>query len=116
MPSMVVTFLPSTAATGSTHERVATPSTCTVQAPHWATPQPYLVPVRPACSRSVQSSGVLGSTSIAVFLPLRMKRAIACLLYIGCVWLNDSRPRLIRGGAVLFFYAAVQRYSALIPD
>ena len=41
-------------------ERTAAPSRCTVHAPHWATPQPYFVPVRPICSRSAQSSGVLG--------------------------------------------------------
>ena len=33
---MVVIFLPATVETGAVHERVATPSTCTVQAPHWA--------------------------------------------------------------------------------
>ena len=60
---MVVIFLPSTAATGIAQERIAAPSICTVHAPHCATPQPYLVPVRPTCSRSTQSSGVLGSTS-----------------------------------------------------
>ena len=48
---------------GNEQERVATPSTCTVQAPHCAMPQPYLVPVRPTFSRIAQSSGVLGSTS-----------------------------------------------------
>jgi len=74
---MVVTFLPSTAETGSTQERVACPSMWTVHAPHCAMPQPYLVPVRPYCSRITQSSGVLGSTSTAVDLPLRVKRAIA---------------------------------------
>ena len=47
----------------STQERTATPSMCTVQAPHCAMPQPYLVPVRPTCSRITHSSGVLGSTS-----------------------------------------------------
>ena len=35
-----------TAATGSTQDRTAAPSTCTVHAPHAATPQPNLVPVR----------------------------------------------------------------------
>ena len=48
---MVVICLPAAALTGSEQERIATPSTCTVQAPHWAMPQPYLVPVRPTCSR-----------------------------------------------------------------
>ena len=45
---MVVIFLAPTALSGTWQERVATPSICTVQAPHWAMPQPYLVPVRPS--------------------------------------------------------------------
>src|SRR5882672_3074973 len=60
------------------HERTTWPLRCTEQAPHWATPQPYLVPVRPTCSRSTHSRGVLGSTSTWVDFPLRVKRAIAC--------------------------------------
>jgi hypothetical protein len=46
-PSIVVMDLPCTALTGSTQERVAWPSMCTVQAPHSAMPQPNLVPVIP---------------------------------------------------------------------
>src|SRR6185369_805477 len=55
---MVVTLFPSTAETGVTHERVATPFTCTVHAPHWAMPQPNLVPGRSNQSRNAQRSGV----------------------------------------------------------
>src|SRR5262249_42885570 len=62
-PSMVVICLPTTAATGTEQERIATPSTCTVQAPHCAMPQPYLVPVRPTFSRNAHNKGVSGSTS-----------------------------------------------------
>src|ERR1044071_5105458 len=36
--------------TGIEQERLTSPLICTEQAPHCATPQPYLVPVRPACS------------------------------------------------------------------
>ena len=45
--------------------RSASPArpSCTVQAPHCAMPQPYLVPVMPSVSRSTHSSGVSGSTS-----------------------------------------------------
>src|SRR5205807_5926595 len=75
-PSMVVICLPSAALTGSEHERVATPSTWTVQAPHWAMPQPYLVPVRPTCSRNTHNSGVSGSTSTLCDCPLTVKRAM----------------------------------------
>src|SRR5476649_1715856 len=63
---MVVIFFPSTALTGTTQERIGAPSTCTVQTPHWATPQPYLVPTKFRVSRSTQSSGVLESTSSAM--------------------------------------------------
>src|SRR6266705_2419262 len=74
---MVVIGLPSAALTGITQERTAWPSTCTVHAPHSAMPQPYLVPVRPTCSRMAHSSGVLGSTLTSMELPLIVKRTIA---------------------------------------
>ena len=48
---------------GVTQERTALPSTCTVQAPQAATPQPNLVPVRPSRSRSAHSSGICGAAS-----------------------------------------------------
>src|SRR6266446_7766667 len=73
---IVVICLPSAEATGSTQERTALPSRCTVQAPHIATPQPYLVPVRPTCSRIAQRRGVLGSTLTSSDLPLIVKRAM----------------------------------------
>src|ERR1700704_1752316 len=60
---MVVTSLPATRDTGTTHDRIASPSRWTVQAPHSAMPHPYLVPVRPRFSRKTQSRGVEGSTS-----------------------------------------------------
>src|SRR6516225_1937499 len=69
---MVVRRLPRAALTGVTHERTGAPSRCTVQAPHSAMPQPYLVPVRPTMSRNTHSSGISPSTSRVVFLPLRL--------------------------------------------
>src|SRR5882672_1087539 len=75
-PSMVVIFLPTAADTGITHERVALPSMCTVQAPQTATPQPYLVPVRPTCSRIAHSKGVSGGTLTSLVLPLIVRRAM----------------------------------------
>jgi hypothetical protein len=47
-----------------------------VHAPHCATPQPYLVPVRPTCSRITQRSGVFGSTSTLWDLPLMDSRTM----------------------------------------
>src|SRR4029077_7814503 len=62
-PSMVtILSVGFTLLTGTEHERTSEPLTCTEQAPHCATPQPYLVPVRPTCSRIAHSSGVSGST------------------------------------------------------
>src|SRR6202047_1221615 len=60
---MDVTSLPAARDTGATHDRIASPSRWTVQAPHCAMPHPYLVPVRPRFSRRTQSRGVEGSTS-----------------------------------------------------
>ena len=60
------------ALTGIAQERTAAPSMWTVQAPHWAMPQPYFVPVSPTCSRMAHSNGVSGSTSTLWDLPLMM--------------------------------------------
>src|ERR1700681_3927771 len=67
---MVVICLPATVLTGIGQERIATPSTWTVQAPHCAMPQPYLVPVMPIVSRNTQSKGVESSTSALWYWPL----------------------------------------------
>src|SRR5437870_12340789 len=85
----MVVILPSpTALTGTEHERIGTPLTCTVQAPHCAMPQPYLVPVRPTFSRNTHSSGVLGSTSTVWDCPLTVRRAIRILpgVAVGEAW------------------------------
>ena len=57
---------------GVMQERLASPSTWTVQAPHWAMPQPNLVPVSPSTSRSAHSSGMLGSASTSCSAPLTL--------------------------------------------
>src|SRR5438105_13122397 len=80
MPSMVVTAREPTAPTGSRQDRAASPSTSTVQAPHWAMPQPYFVPVKPSASRSTQSSGVAGSTSTSSRLPFTLRLITSRLL------------------------------------
>ena len=54
------------------HERIAWPSTCIVQAPHCATPQPNLEPIRPRSSRTTHSNGVSDSASTDTSRPLRM--------------------------------------------
>src|SRR5579864_780942 len=44
-PSIVVIFFVPTDETGVWHERTASPSRCTVHAPHRPMPHPYFVPV-----------------------------------------------------------------------
>src|SRR6516225_3138186 len=63
MPSIVVMSFPAAADTGMEHDRMGLPLRCTVQAPHWAMPHPYLVPVSPARSRMAHNNGILGSAS-----------------------------------------------------
>src|SRR5207245_4518396 len=76
---MVTISAPSAALTGTEQDLVATPSMWIVQAPHWAMPQPYLVPVRPTFSRNAQSSGILGSTSTLCDWPLMLRVGILLL-------------------------------------
>src|SRR5271169_5110468 len=61
------------------HDRVTSPLRCTEQAPHWAMPQPYLVPVRPTCSRITHKSGVSGSTCTSCICPLMLSFAMSVL-------------------------------------
>src|SRR5476649_1253681 len=106
----MVVIAPLTEDTGSTQERTGSPSTCTVQAPHCATPQPYLVPVSPTCSRIAHNKGVLGSTSNVWGFPLMVRRAIVLPPFLG---------RLPGAGAVWRgFYARKQLAQRLeeLPD
>ena len=61
---MVVIRRVPTALTGVTHERVAVPSTRTVQAPQTPRPQPNLVPRSSSVSRNTQSSGISAEAAI----------------------------------------------------
>src|ERR1700732_5131717 len=70
---MVVIFLPATLDIGVTQERAASPSICTVQAPHSAMPHPNFVPVMFSVSRNTQSSGIWGLTSTVCGLPFNTK-------------------------------------------
>ena len=80
----MVTSLPAARDSGATQERTASPLSCTVQAPHCATPQPYFVPVRPRFSRKTQSRGVEGPTSRFTL------RLFTLMLRIAGVALNNS--------------------------
>src|SRR5258708_32077502 len=67
--SIVSTDRLPTRETGTTQERVATPSRWTVQAPHAAMPQPYFVPVIFNSSRNTHSNGVPGSVLTSFCCP-----------------------------------------------
>src|SRR5882762_2747208 len=77
---MVVILLPAAALNGVEQDRAAWPFTCTVQAPHSAMPQPYLVPVMPRWSRSTHRRGVSASASTDMGLPLTFRVIIEELL------------------------------------
>ena len=78
---MVVILAPSNPPTEIEQERTASSFTWTVHAPHWAMPQPYLVPVMPISSRKTQSNGVSGSISSSCRRPFTLSVIIASLLY-----------------------------------
>src|SRR6478735_1636207 len=79
MPSIVVTVLPATDLQGVRQEKARLPSIRTEQAPHWASPQPYLVPVRCRSSRKTSSSGRVGSVARDWGLPLRVKATVSSM-------------------------------------
>src|SRR6185437_6388916 len=104
---MVVIFAWPTSPTGNEQERVATPSTWTVQAPHCATPQPYFVPVRPIHSRITQRRGVSGSASTCCVWPL-IERVIIALFPP----LRGPADHAPPAGVPSFFHASM---TAVVP-
>src|SRR5271167_2897879 len=70
---MVMIFFAATCETGVEQERMGSPSTWTVHAPHRPAPQPNLVPVNSNVSRRTQSRGVSSATSTFRELPLICK-------------------------------------------
>src|SRR6202021_1281289 len=68
---MGVTFAPATAPIKVMQDRVARPSTCTVQAPQKPIPQPNFVPVSPSSSRITQSNAASSGLCTETVLPLR---------------------------------------------
>src|ERR1700722_1976315 len=83
---MVTISFPCAAETVKEQDRTALPSSSTVQAPHWAMPQPYLVPVRPISLRSAHSSGISASISRLCCSPLTLRVIMAGL--------REVRPRI----------------------
>src|SRR6266545_779770 len=79
-PSIVVMDMPSTIDSGVMQERMGLPSTCTVQAPQAATPQPNFVPVSLRCSRRTHSSGVSPSSVTSRRWPLTVNAGMGASL------------------------------------
>src|SRR5262245_49821004 len=93
-PSMVtILSVGLIALTGIEQERTTSPFRWTEQAPHCATPQPYLVPVRPTCSRMTHSSGVLSSTCTSCVLPLMLSFAMLSPFFLPYSILCEPRIR-----------------------
>src|SRR5271165_2630117 len=70
-PSRVTMRWPTALTAGNTQERMALPSRCTVQAPHWPRPQPKRGPCKPRSLRNAYSSGIVGSSMVSrAVLPL----------------------------------------------
>src|SRR5262245_42057744 len=90
MASMVVMECSAAALTGITQDRRGTPSRCTGQAPHNATPQPNLVPFMPSRSRKTHSRGMSGSASTECDVPLICSVIIA-LPPVARSWCSPSR-------------------------
>src|SRR5580698_6383471 len=93
---MVVMLAPDSVPIGTEQDRIALPLTWTVQAPHWAMPQPNFVPVNPTASRSAQSRGVSGSRSILCCVPLTVSVIIG-LSSVGCRTLRVAALQCGRG-------------------
>src|SRR3712207_2870960 len=95
-PSIVAIALPSIRTANARQAFTRLPSTCTVHAPHWPRPQPFLVPLRCRCSRSASSRVVRGSRVSACAWPLTVSvTGIMTELSLGAV-LAASRLRSLR--------------------
>src|SRR5438128_6190019 len=76
---MVVTRAFAAAETGVTHDRTGLPSISTVQAPHWASPQPNFGPFSSRSFLSTYRSGASGSTDTVVVLPFTRRLKLAMI-------------------------------------
>src|SRR5687767_1795119 len=99
---MVVTCRVPTVETLVRQARVAVPFNRTVQAPHWPTPQPNLVPFILSTSRSTHSRGMSAGTSTVCVRPFTLSEyAMKALLDAahGTQPLNNSPRRRSRAKA-----------------
>src|SRR5688572_19424050 len=70
---MVVIAALAACETGKEQERTARPRRCTVQAPHWAIPQPNFVPFKLRTSLMTHKRGVSAGTSTVVVFPFTFR-------------------------------------------
>src|SRR5208282_6728690 len=76
--------------TGVWQLRTALPLRCTVQAPHWPIPQPYLVPFSFRTSRITHNRGISAGTSTVLDRPFTVSwKAMMAVSYL------LSAPRII---------------------
>src|SRR5690625_855925 len=80
MPSIVMISAPSQAMAKTVQDFTLSPSTWTVQAPHWLVSQPTCVPVSPNPSRRNWTRSVLPSTSPETGLPFTTIETVAIFL------------------------------------
>src|SRR5262249_61862480 len=97
MPSIVVTFLPSTWLTGVIHEWVGVPSTCTRHTAHSPMPQPNFVPVSFRSSGGAHNRGEWLSAWITAGLSLTSN------LY----FFNPVFPSVVVGALIAGFASAL---------
>src|SRR6478735_5674806 len=93
---MVTIFCPATESAGVRQERVALPRSKTVQAPHWPSPQPYLVPVRPSRLRRTESKDSPGTHSVLCSTPftIRMRDCMLDRSKVYPDYSNSASPAL----------------------
>src|SRR3954465_2929678 len=75
-PSIVVTSRSPTVCTSVMHASTGTPSSCTVHAPQWPSPQAPSVPVRPSWSRRASASVAPTGTSTSYMPPLMRSSSV----------------------------------------
>src|SRR5262249_28169199 len=81
-PSMVTIRLLLAEDTLVTQDRVATPSIRTVQAPHWPSPHPYLLPVKSRSSRNTHRRLLSGSHFTRRLDPLTWSSSVSNICHL----------------------------------
>src|SRR5438128_9696418 len=105
-PSSVVMAPFAAAATGTEQERAGLPSSSTVQAPHWASPQPNFGPFSSKSLRRTYRSGVSGATDdTRRAAPFTRNVKSAMISSGGVLVLGRGKKAYTTGAALLVFKA-----------